>query len=109
MYVSSQAAAGPAADPERPVSEDDPPQPFEPYGRSKLEAETLVREHPANVPWTIVRPSAVYGPGDGDFLTLFRQAAHGVGVYPGSRARGRRWPPPRRRGSPRGSRARRRR
>ena len=85
VYVSSQAAAGPAADPERPVSEDDPPQPFEPYGRSKLEAETLVREHPANVPWTIVRPSAVYGPGDGDFLTLFRQAAHGVGVYPGSR------------------------
>jgi nucleoside-diphosphate-sugar epimerase len=85
VYVSSQAAAGPAADPERAVTEDDPPQPFEPYGRSKLEAETLVREHPANLPWTIVRPSAVYGPGDGDFLTLFRQAAHGVGVYPGSR------------------------
>ncbi|AHG88579.1 NAD-dependent epimerase/dehydratase [Gemmatirosa kalamazoonensis] len=84
LFVSSQAAAGPALTPERPVTEDDPPQPFEPYGKSKLEAERVVREQRA-VPWTIVRPSAVYGPGDTDFLALFRQAAHGVGVYPGSR------------------------
>jgi len=85
VYVSSQAAAGPAPAAEQPVGEDDPPQPFEPYGRSKLEAEAVVREHAGGIPWTIVRPSAVYGPGDNDFLTLFRQAAHGVGVYPGSR------------------------
>jgi nucleoside-diphosphate-sugar epimerase len=85
VLVSSQAAAGPAPSPDRPLTEDDPPQPFEAYGRSKLEAETVVREHPAGVPWTIVRPSAVYGPGDVDFLALFRQAARGLGVYPGRR------------------------
>jgi nucleoside-diphosphate-sugar epimerase len=85
VLVSSQAAAGPAEAPDRPVHEDDAPRPFEAYGRSKLEAEALVRDHPAGIPWTIVRPAAVYGPGDVDFLALFRQAAHGVGVYPGPR------------------------
>jgi nucleoside-diphosphate-sugar epimerase len=85
VLVSSQAAAGPAAGPGQPITEDDAPRPFEAYGRSKLEAETLVREHAAGLPWTIVRPAAVYGPGDVDFLALFRQAAHGVGVYPGAR------------------------
>ena len=85
VLVSSQAAAGPATAADRPVTEDDPPQPFEAYGRSKLEAETVVREHGSGVPWTIVRPGAVYGPGDRDFLPVFQQVAHGVGVYPGRR------------------------
>lgn len=85
LLVSSQAAAGPALSAERPVREDDAPRPLEGYGRSKLEAETVVCTHPAGVPWTIVRPAAVYGPGDVDFLALFRQAAYGVGVYPGQR------------------------
>jgi nucleoside-diphosphate-sugar epimerase len=85
VLVSSQAAAGPAPSRERPVTEDDEPRPFEAYGRSKLEAETLVRERAGGVPWTIVRPSAVYGPGDTDFLALFRQASRGLGVYPGPR------------------------
>lgn len=85
VYVSSQAAAGPALAADRPVTEDDAPRPFEAYGHSKLEAETLVRTHDAGLAWTIVRPAAVYGPGDTDFLALFRQAAKGLGVYPGAR------------------------
>jgi nucleoside-diphosphate-sugar epimerase len=85
VLVSSQAAAGPAESRERPVAEDDEPHPFESYGRSKLAAETVVREHPAGVPWTIVRPASVYGPGDTDFRAVFRQAVRGLGIYPGSR------------------------
>lgn len=85
VLVSSQAAAGPATAPDRPVTEDDPPHPFEAYGASKLAAEAVVREHAGGVPWTIVRPAAVYGPGDVDFRAVFRQAVRGVGVYPGPR------------------------
>jgi len=83
VLVSSQAAAGPAPSPERPLTEDDPPRPVEGYGRSKLEAEEAVRG--GALPWTIVRPGAVYGPRDVDFLTAFRHARHGLAVYPAPR------------------------
>jgi nucleoside-diphosphate-sugar epimerase len=36
----------------------------------------------AGLPWTIVRPGAVYGPRDVDFLTAFRHARHGLAIYP---------------------------
>ena len=39
VFVSSQAAAGPATSREQPVDEHDVPRPVEAYGRSKLEAE----------------------------------------------------------------------
>ena len=83
VFVSSQAAAGPAAALARPVLEDDAPRPVEPYGASKLEAERVVRSFGDHVPITIVRPSSIFGPFDRDFLTLFRFARHGVIVYPG--------------------------
>ncbi|MGE5246587.1 MAG: NAD-dependent epimerase/dehydratase family protein [Betaproteobacteria bacterium] len=75
LFVSSLAAAGPGT-PARPVREDDEPRPINAYGRSKLAGERLVREE-SRVPWTIVRPSAVYGPGDRGFLPLFRFAVRG--------------------------------
>lgn len=83
IYVSSQAAAGPATDLAHPVVEDDEPRPVEAYGASKLEAERVVRSFGNHVPCTIVRPSSVFGPFDRDFLTLFRLARRGVMVYPG--------------------------
>jgi nucleoside-diphosphate-sugar epimerase len=83
VHVSSQAAAGPASRPDVPVTEDDAPRPVEAYGRSKLEAEEAVRA--ADLPWTIVRPSAVYGPRDVDFLTAFRHARRGLAVSPAPR------------------------
>ena len=83
VLVSSQAAAGPASSPSRPVDEDDPPRPVEAYGRSKLEAERIVESFADRVPTTIVRPCAVFGPRDRDFLTLFRLARRGLLVYPG--------------------------
>lgn len=76
IHVSSLAAAGPAP-PSAPRSEDDPPAPLTPYGRSKLEAERVVIATPG-LRSTILRPGVVYGPGDGAMLPLVRYAAHGM-------------------------------
>lgn len=50
------------------------------YGRSKERAESLVRK--AALDWTIVRPPAVYGPGDTEMLDLFRLAKRGLALLP---------------------------
>jgi nucleoside-diphosphate-sugar epimerase len=89
VYVSSQAAAGPfdhsaLRTPHSALTEDDPPNPIDSYGRSKLAAEEIVAKYAADLPWTIVRPSAVYGPGDRDFLPIFSMAKRGVAIYPGT-------------------------
>jgi nucleoside-diphosphate-sugar epimerase len=62
------------------VRESDRPLPIEAYGRSKLQAEQAVVRYRDALPVTIVRPSSVYGPGDRDFLSVFRQERHRVAV-----------------------------
>ena len=81
VLVSSQTAAGPAESADRPVREDDPPRPVEAYGRSKLEAEQATRRYADTLPITILRPSAVYGPRDADFLNIFKQATNRIAVH----------------------------
>jgi nucleoside-diphosphate-sugar epimerase len=83
VYVSSQAAAGPAKGIDATVVETDAPHPVEAYGRSKLAAERVVEEFGTRVAATIVRPSSVFGPWDRDFFTVFRLATFGFVVYPG--------------------------
>jgi nucleoside-diphosphate-sugar epimerase len=61
-YVSSSMVYGDFT--RDPQPERAPLAPLEPYGVSKLAAERLVRA--SRTRWTIVRPSAVYGPGDGN-------------------------------------------
>jgi len=78
VLVSSQAAAGPASSADAPVRETDRPLPVEAYGRSKLQAEQAVMRYRDSLPITIVRPSSVYGPGDRDFLNVFKQERHRV-------------------------------
>ncbi|MGZ8457182.1 MAG: NAD-dependent epimerase/dehydratase family protein [Gemmatirosa sp.] len=85
VLVSSQAAGGPADARDRPRTEDDAPAPVGAYGASKREAERLVAAHAIGARWTVVRPSAVYGPRDRDFVPVFRHAARGVALYPGTR------------------------
>jgi nucleoside-diphosphate-sugar epimerase len=73
VFVSSSMVYGDfTADPQ---PESGPLRPREPYGACKLEAEGLVRA--SGLDWTIVRPSAVYGPGDanGRFLQRLVEAA----------------------------------
>jgi nucleoside-diphosphate-sugar epimerase len=72
VHVSSLAAAGPAS-PSRPRSEQDPPAPITPYGRSKLESERAVADVDG-LSWIVLRPGVVYGPGDRALLPLFRSA-----------------------------------
>jgi len=76
IHISSLAAIGPGT-PDRPAHEDDRPQPLTAYGRSKLASEAVVRSE-ARVPWTILRPSAVYGPNDRQFLPVVRLAIRGI-------------------------------
>jgi nucleoside-diphosphate-sugar epimerase len=84
VYVSSQAAAGPARTKEQAIDEETAPHPVEPYGQSKLQAERIVKSFSARVAATIVRPCAVFGPHDRDFFALFRLAQYGIMLYPGT-------------------------
>jgi nucleoside-diphosphate-sugar epimerase len=81
VLVSSLAAAGPAPR-DRPLLGDEPPRPVSNYGRSKLAAETLVRE--SSLPWVIIRPPAVYGPRDTEMLRLFKTVGFGFAPVFGS-------------------------
>ncbi len=87
LYISSLTAAGPASEGMRGIKESDSPHPVSAYGRSKLRAESLCLEHAARIPVTIVRPPAVYGPGDRDVLQVFLMLSRGVLVLPGTAAK----------------------
>jgi dihydroflavonol-4-reductase len=71
VFCSSQAAAGPATD-KRPRVEEDPPEPLTDYGASKLEGEKAVREADGHLEWVVLRPPAIFGPRDSQFLPIFR-------------------------------------
>lgn len=82
VLISSLAAVGPAA-PENAVDEKSPPRPISAYGRSKLEAEELLRDPGLGFRTAALRPPALYGPRDKAFLTLFRCARRGWTPWPG--------------------------
>ncbi len=87
LFVSSLTVAGPASEGLRGVSERDTPAPVSAYGRSKLRAEALCIKCADTVPVTIVRPPAVYGPGDRDVLQIFQMLAKGVLLSAGHASR----------------------
>lgn len=87
IMIGSLAALGPAAGPDAPVTEDDPPHPVGPYGRSKLAGQQLATSFRNRLPVTILLPPALYGPADVDFLTYFRFIKHGVMPCVGRQAR----------------------
>jgi len=63
-----------------PGGEDAPIRPADYYQRTKYEAEPVVRDfHQRGLPSVILRPAAIYGPGDPErFLLLFRRVARGT-------------------------------
>ena len=81
VLISSQAAAGPATEREHPVREDDALRPIEAYGQSKREAEDATRRYASTLPITILRPGAVYGPRDVDFLNVFKEATRRIAFF----------------------------
>jgi nucleoside-diphosphate-sugar epimerase len=53
------------------------------YARSKYEGEKVLG-NAANVEWIILRPPAVYGPGDREMLPIFQWMQRGIALVPGS-------------------------
>jgi len=80
VHVSSLAAVGPCRD-GKPVDEKTEPAPISEYGKSKLMGEKAVEFFKDKLPITIIRPPAVYGPRDSDFLTFFKMIKVGVVLY----------------------------
>lgn len=79
VLVSSIAVAGPS-DGGRAVEHDGTPRPVTHYGRSKLAAERAALAKKDELPITIIRPPAIYGPRDREILAFFK--AIKVGVLP---------------------------
>lgn len=75
VLVSSLAAAGPAPRGTR-LSGAETPHPVTDYGKSKLAGEEAVRL--GKLPWTIIRPPAVYGPFDTELFRVFKAARLGA-------------------------------
>jgi nucleoside-diphosphate-sugar epimerase len=72
-----------------PIDENTPPAPLNPYGRSKLRAEEVVKSFGEQIEIAIVRISETYGPGDFRLLKLYRAIDRGrfLMVGPGENLR----------------------
>lgn len=72
LYMSSLSAIGPGDEKGyAPLTSRSIPQPDTRYGVSKIKAETFL-ETCADLPWTIFRPTGVYGPHEKDYLIMIR-------------------------------------
>ncbi len=72
LVTSSLAACGPSG--RQPLKEAEPLEPISRYGVSKARMEEAVRTQFADLPVTIVRPPAVYGPREADIYTVIKAA-----------------------------------
>lgn len=83
VFVSSIKVNGEETQPGRPYTADDKPQPSDPYGVSKYEAEQglLALSARTAMEVVIVRPVLVYGPGvKANFLNMMRWLDKGVAL-----------------------------
>lgn len=77
LYISSLAVMGPGEPTTMtPLRVSDPERPITAYAQSKLAAERYLVSA-ARFPVVILRPTAVYGPRDRDFLALFKWIQRG--------------------------------
>jgi len=77
IFVSTQASSGPGKD----KKEEDEKNPISSYGLSKLIAEEYIKKD-KSIPWTILKPAAVYGPKDKDFYEFFKLIKLGLFLKP---------------------------
>jgi nucleoside-diphosphate-sugar epimerase len=77
VLISSAGATGPSPT-DAPLTEDIPPDPVTPYGRSKLAGEEIAKKYMDRLSICILRPGAIYGPRDYELLPAFKAVKTGV-------------------------------
>ena len=82
IHISSVAVMGPSTA-GQPLRESDTPAPVTDYAESKLAGEKAALSYADRLPVTIIRPHAVYGPGDKEIFTLFRTVNNRIRPYVG--------------------------
>lgn len=83
IYISSIAAYGPADQTIDGIIRDDSvPSPVTHYGKSKLVAETYLKQQ-KDIPYIILRPTVVYGPREKDLLNVFQMIKNRIDVQLG--------------------------
>jgi len=84
IYISSMSVYGPGSPTSlEPIKISDEKHPISAYAKSKLCAEHYIKSiHVLNP--VVLRPTAVYGPRDKDFLSYFHIIAKGIEFYIGS-------------------------
>ncbi|RYY35049.1 MAG: NAD(P)-dependent oxidoreductase [Sphingobacteriaceae bacterium] len=85
VLISSLAAVGPLESLNGVITQTTTPHPVTAYGRSKLDAEERLQSV-KGLNFTVIRPTAVYGPRDKDIFIFFKQVKKGIEPYIGSRA-----------------------
>lgn len=83
LYMSSLTASGPAASLDKPVNEEMPCRPITSYGKSKKAGEEVAKEFMNDLPITIVRAPAVFGPRDPATFSIFKAVKSGLGTFIG--------------------------
>ena len=81
VFVSSLAAVGPLTDDVSTITEQTNPMPVTAYGRSKLLAENELTK--IDIPLTILRPTAIYGPRDTNIFIILKTVNNGFDPYIG--------------------------
>lgn len=81
VFLSSLAACGPGKIGSTIQITDTNPVTF--YGKSKLQAEPVIKD--SNLPYVIIRPTAVYGPGEKDLFTVFKFINRSINPLLGNR------------------------
>ena len=86
VFISSLSVFGPVREqqPYSEIREDDTPQPNTSYGMSKLAAENWLKDN-CTMPYTILRPTGVYGPREKDYMTMVDSIRRGVDVAIGGK------------------------
>ncbi|MEO6231989.1 MAG: NAD(P)-dependent oxidoreductase [Ferruginibacter sp.] len=82
VFISSLAAVGPLSDVKEKITESTTPNPVTAYGRSKLLAEEYLAN--TGIPYTILRPTAIYGPRDKDIFIMVKTISKRLDPYIGN-------------------------
>ena len=83
ILISSAAAAGPSK-PDQPKTESMPAEPITAYGRSKAAGEREILAVADKINSVIIRPPAIYGPGDKEMYAFFNIVNNRIIPYLGS-------------------------